>query len=35
MPSAPEPARFDISPSLEQRVGAIEAELERIRELLG
>ena len=34
-PSAPEPARFDISPSLEQRVAAIEAELERIRELLG
>jgi len=34
-PTAPEPARFDISPSLEQRVAAIEAELERIRELLG
>ena len=33
--SAPEPARFDLSPSLEHRVAAIEAELERIRELLG
>ena len=33
--STPEPARFDISPSLEHRVAAIEAELARIRELLG